>query len=200
MEQHINKEEKSDDMKFIPIGKLEISQLNNAPYNIFFFITVSDINSKSAEIAVYIEESSFFSYVYYNLNFFLISKNEYKNDKEGFNYFYLFQVPSDKLIKRLSITYKKSKNAVACNFLIDTNNINQYFNVNLFDECSDLITIEINSIFSEYFDYFMKKDDFEGQKLQKSLIKAIMSRISKEYDFKIIIQNFLRILKLCSKF
>ena len=201
MEQHANKEEKSDDMKFIPIKKLEISPLHNAPNNIFFFITVSDIQSKSAEIAIYIEEGSLFSCTYYNLNFFLISKNDYKNDKKGFNYYYLFQVPSDKLIKRLSITYKKTKNGIEYNFVIDTNSINQYFYVyNIFDEYDDLITIEINSIFSEYFDYFMKKDDFEGQKLQKSLIKAIMSRISKENNFKIRIQNFLRILKLCSKF
>ena len=201
MEQHSNMEEKSDNMKFNKIINSKISPLYNAPYNIFLFITESEIYSKTAELAIYIEENTLFSCSYYNLKYFVISINEYKNEKSGFNYCFLIQVPYDKLIKRLSMTYKRRKNGILYNFIIDTNNIDNYFHVyNIFNEYQDLISIEINSVFSEYLDYFWNKDDYQSEKLKKYLIQSIMNRISKENDFKIRIKNFLRILKLCAKF
>ena len=52
----------------------------------------------------------------------------------------------------------------------------------------------------EYLDYFWRKDDFYGEKLQKSLIMALISKISKEYNIKLQSYNFFRIIKLCAKF
>ena len=198
-------DQKTDAPKFHSFSKAKITQLQNAPYNIFFYITLSDLQSKSAGYATYVDEGGYFNSSYYNYNSVLISKNVYENDKGGQNYFYIFQIPLEKPLKKFTISIKKSKtkNAHQYNSIIETNSIENYFNVyNLkFDYFEDNFpNVDINSAFSEYLDYFWNKNDIQGEKLNKSLIKAIMNRISRENKIKIRPHNFFRIIKLCGKF
>ncbi|MBR6061818.1 MAG: hypothetical protein IKP67_07065, partial [Spirochaetales bacterium] len=112
--------------------KFQINLLINAPYNIFFFITLTDAQANTAKISVYLEESSIlgFGYTYYILKSYVISKHEYKNDRGGSNYCYLLQIPLEKPLRKLSLSIKKEKKGAQYNTVIDTNNIENYFQVN----------------------------------------------------------------------
>jgi hypothetical protein len=114
----------------------------------------------------------------------------------------LFQVPLDKLIRKVSISVKKEKRGIQYNTIIDTNNIENYFQVsNLKYDCyDDFPFIDTNSIFGEYLDYFWTKDDIYGEKMKKSLTKALMNKIAREYNIKLRSYNFFKILKLCAKY
>ena len=174
----INPTEKSDTIKFSQLKKLEISPLLTAPYNIFFFITLSDKQAEKAILSVYLEEGELLGFfnTYYILNFFLISKNEYKNDKGGNNYYYLIQVPLDKQLRKLSLSIKKDKKGIQYEAVIDTNNIENYFQVNnlKYNHYDDFPFIDTNSIFTEYFDYFWDKKDVYSEKIKKKKVKKII--------------------------
>ena len=61
--------------------------------------------------------------------------------------------------------------------------------------------LDMNSIFSEYLDYFLSKKEDIDDSIKISLIKAIIKRITRESNnFRMRPYNFFRILKLCSKF
>ena len=156
-ERHIIKEEKSKFIKFSNLKKYTVCPIKNAPCNIFFFITMTEWQEKSAEISVYREETAYFSNsTYYILKSYLIHKRNYKNDRGGYNYFYLFQVPLEKQIKRLTISIKKDIRE-QYNALIITNSIEHYFQVNkleydLYDD--NFPIVDGNNIFSEYLDCF----------------------------------------------
>ena len=201
-EQILIKEEKTKVIKFTPLKKYTVGILKNAPCNIFFFITMTEWQEKSAEISVYREESSYFNNSsYYIFKSYLIHKRSYKNDRGGYNYFYLFQVPLEKQIKRLTISIKKDirEQYIA---LINTNNIEHYFQVNklAFDTYDNFPIVDENNIFTEYLDCFWNLDDIYGEKLQKSLTKGLIHKLSTEYNIKLSSCNFFRIIKFCSKF
>ena len=201
-EQILIKEEKTKVIKFTPLKKYTVGVLKNAPCNIFFFITMTEWQEKSAEISVYREESSYFNNSsYYIFKSYLIHKRSYKNDRGGYNYFYLFQVPLEKQIKRLTISIKKDirEQYIA---LINTNNIEHYFQVNklAFDTYDNFPIVDDNNIFTEYLDCFWNLDDIYGEKLQKSLTKGLIHKLATEYNIKLSSCNFFRIIKFCSKF
>ena len=203
IEGYAAKEQKSEKLKFNQFIKFEINPLQNAPFNIFFFIALSDIQSQSARLATYVDDSSLMSNIFYNYKSNLISKNKYHNENGVDNYCYLFQISSEKSLKKLSLTVKRNKDGIPYNSMIDTNNVNNYFCVNnlKYDSYGDEFPfINTDTILTEYLDYFTKLDDVFGLKLQKSLIKAIMSKISRENNIKIKSAIFFRILKLCAKF
>ena len=201
VEEEVAKEERRDVLKFSHFKKFVVQNLINSPYNIFFFINLSDIQAKTAGISVYIDEGFLFnSYCIIKSN--LISKNRYGGEQAGYNYCYLFQVPYDKQIKKLSIAIRKEKNGIKYTTVIDTNNIETFFQVNnlKYDSYDDFPFIDANSIISEYLDFFWDKNDDFGKKLKKSLVKAILNKISREYNIKIRSNNFFRILKLSAEF
>ena len=202
--QYVIKEEKSNVIKYTHFKKFEIEPLYNTPYNIFFFITLRDSDVKYSQISLYREEKEFFNDPYYFIyKGNLISKNKYKTGKEENVYFCLFQVPSEKQIKKLTINIKRQKKDVEYISLIETNNIENYFQINnlIYDYYEEYsLLVEENSIFSEYLNFFWNKNDFNGEKLQKSLIKALTSKIAKRYNCKLSTDNVFMILKLCAKF
>ena len=71
----------------------------------------------------------------------------------------------------------------------------------IYDSYDEFPSVEANSIFTEYLDYFWDKDDVYGEKLKKALTKAFMSKIARDYyTIKMKGNNFFRILKLSSKY
>ena len=201
-EYHIIKEEKSNFIKFSPLKKFTIDILKNAPSNVFFFITMTEKQENSAEISIYREENAIFNNsTYYILNCYLIYKQKHKDDSGGLNFFYLFQVPLEKQIKKLTLSIKKGKKE-QYNSSIYTNNIENYFQVNSlrYDAYENFPIVDENTIFTEYLDFFWNQNDFYGEKLQKCLTKGLIHKLGTEYNIKLVSYNFLRILKLCSKF
>ena len=98
---------------------------------------------------------------------------------------------------------KRQKKDVEYISLIETNNIENYFQINnlIYDYYEEYsLLVEENSIFSEYLNFFWNKNDFNGEKLQKSSIKALTSKIAKRYICKLSTDNVFMILKLCAKF
>ena len=190
----------SEKKKFYSFKSFEKSDLLNLPYNIFFSLTLTDIQYKTANLATYVDESNLFSNIYTNYKVNLISKEQYENDRGVSNYFFLFQLSNDKPIRKLSVTIKKNKTEY--NGVLDTNNIENFFYLNniKYDTYDDFPFTDMNSILEEYLDYFYKRDDIFCEKLKKSLTKAIMNRISKENNAKISGNNFFRVLKLCAKY
>ena len=145
----------------------------------------------------------FFNTTYLNYKSNLISKNEYKNNKGEINIFYLFQISSEKPLKKITITIKKIKNGIPYDIntnIINANNSEYYFQLNNleYDSYDDFILLDINVILSEYLDYFCKKNI--GENIQKCLIKAMINKITNEKNIRIASNNFFRILKQCIKF
>ena len=204
IEQHIKQEERSETLKFSHFKKFSVNQLINAPYNIFFFIALKDLQAQSAGISVYFDESTLFYSSFYIIKINLISKSKYDNDRGGHNYSYLFQIPfNEPPPKKVSLTIKTGKSGLKLNTILDNNGIDNYFCVNnlKYDSYDEFPSVEANSIFTEYLDYFWDKDDVYGEKLKKALTKAFMSKIARDYyTIKMKGNNFFRILKLSSKY
>ena len=162
-EKHFNKKkQKSEKKKFYAIEKLKVKHLEKPPYNIFFFLAFTKLSCKNINISTYQDESTYFSSYYCNIKCNLISKNEYKNEKNGEYICYLFQVPSEKLLKNLGVAIKKKKEESMAQ--IDIQNIQNYFQMSniQFYSNDDSPFLDINTIFSEYLDYFLsKKEDIE---------------------------------------
>ena len=143
--------------KFTSIKSFEISPLQSAKNNIFFILTLSDIQSGILSISTCIEENNFFSTIYNNLDVFLIFKIEYKKDKkeEMIYYSYIFQIPLEKPLKQISITLKKHKKGAEYYQYLEPHNIENFFYIyNCYNNYQDFLLIEFNSIISEYLDYF----------------------------------------------
>ena len=193
---------KSDYLQFSRFKNLVINPLIQAPYNLFFFITLSESQEKSASFSIYLDKSSFFSSLYYIIQPNLISKNVYNDYDENRYYFYLFQIPLEKPIKVLYITLIKDENCEFSDFELKTNNIENYFETNdlIYDEYDDSPLIAKNLVFSEYLDYFWDINCDFGEKLQKSLIKALIFSFSQNTIIHMKTFNFFRIVKLCSKY
>ena len=203
-ESHINKDEqRSNTISYHQCEKLKNKPLVKSPFNIFFFFPIRKLALNKTSISTYQDESSYFNNIYNNINFNVISMNEYKNEKTGDYICFIFQIPTNKLLKNISITIKRKNDDYKYTAQIDTNSTQNYFNMeNLkFDTYDEFSTLDINAIFSNYLDCFLsKKYDIE-ENLQNYLIKAIIKRISKENNiFKMRPHNFFRILKLSAKF
>ena len=197
------KVEISDKLKFYSFKNMEVNSLENFPYNIFFFISLTDIQSKTAELSTYVDNSGIFSVIYYNYKSNLISKTVYRDNRDENYFFYLFEIPCEKPLKNISISIKKNKNDVTqYNSIIYTNNNENYFHLNNLecDKYNNFIPIDTNFILSNYLDYFCNNDVNIDENIQKCLIKSIISKISNEYGIKISSSNFFRILKYCLKF
>ena len=95
-----------------------------------------------------------------------------------------------KQIEKLLINLKKGKKEIEYFSKIETNNIENYFQINnlSYDSFEDnYIILKENDIFGEYLNFFYNKNDVYGEKMQKSLIKAIVSKISRKYDVELIV-------------
>ena len=191
-----------DKIRFYSFKNFVQKPLKNQTYNIFFSVTLYDNQSSLTELGAYKDESNLFSSIYFNYKANLILKINYKSNESKQLIFYLFQISIKKPLKKLYITLKNSKTKKEYNAIIEVNNIENFFFMNnlKYDGYCDYPFVISNTIFSNYLDFFWEKTgDFE-EKLQKALIKSIISKISKEDNVSISCDNFFRILKLCSKF
>lgn len=201
------------EINYHPIKNIQISPiLKDSKYNIFFIIYLDDNYINNLSFSTFIQKNGGFfgNKKYINYKAFILDINEFYI-KKVYDKFklksILVQVPSNKFINKLSISFENEFSSKSYNTKIEINKgCKNFFLLSCLDLKDDayhnniFITQSLNYIISDYFLFFFNKNKNEVI-FQENLIKSIISYINKSkegvfFTVDIILQFF----KYCSKF
>ena len=205
-EQKVEKDRESDKKKFFKLKKFKIESMDTkSKFNIFFFFPIQEKYIEYISLSTFVEKSGYFSNSYINYDLILLNEKKNQTLKGEPTKNFLFQVPLDKPIKKLYLTFLLNKNFKevydsSIEVPIETSN---YFYINniKYDRHNDFLEVYLNSFFTNYFSYFFDKKSNINPIYQKSLIKCLINKISdRDRNLELRADNILKFFKYCLKF
>ena len=204
-EQKVEKDRQSDKKKFHELKKCKIQPMDvKSKYNIFFIFSIQEKYIKYISLSTSYEVGGYFSSSYINYDFLLIYEVKKYTLKGEPTKSFIVQVPLEKPIQNLSLTLLFNKNfREEYNTSIEVKGEdNNYFYLNnhYYNRNNDFIEVMINSFFTNYFSFFFDKNLKIKETYQKSLINALINKISSLNRLELGADNILRFFKYCLKF
>ena len=155
-------------------------------------------------ICTYLDESGYLNSSYINFKIIIINEDKYYSSRNESLKAFIIQVPLERPIKKLNITIFQNKNyKEEYNSQIEIRKgIDNFFFVNNleYDKWNPFANLSSNTIFTEYLECFFEKDQNQKESFQKSLIKALINKISNIDNIELKVENILRFFKFCVKF
>ncbi len=186
----------SKEIDIISLENYKINPLiNDAKYNIFFILSLNEKNIHYNKIGIYEDQTGFFtmSKTINNLNYYIIYENQFINTKREKIKSFIFQVPLNKQVKKLSICLYNFIEEYTKEIYINDDKFN-YFYIN---NVSNDVIIKNNKIFEYFFDFFFDPKNEVIENVKKSLLKALINKIKYENNIILNPNTILRFLKYC---
>ena len=190
-------EKKSKELIKFPIKNYEIEPLIvNSKYNVFFILPTLHRKIDNINLTVYSEEWMVMTKTYVIYNYYFINERSYTNVNNEKMTCLIIQIPLKKHVPRISIYISNEKDYHNENkYDIDIKqNIENYFYLEAVN-----IGVNNNRLFTEYLEFFFNLKNNAPEPMQKSLLKALNSKIS-ENDIELNERNILKFLKNCAIF
>ena len=194
------------------------SIIKDSKYNIFFLLIIYDkyINHLSLSTYVYISSFFGFSYIIIDYPHYFINEQNIIKKNEKVKYI-MVQVPIKKDTRKLSISFCIDyyyRNSKFYDTQIDIKNgIENYFFINNLNYCENynlyyynyynyyfFPTLNDNDLFAYFLIYFFDKEKNNDECLQKSLIKALNSKIYNLKEIELNPENIIKFFKFCYDF
>ena len=199
IDEKINKEydgKQANRLEYYLINDYKINPLiTNSKYNIFFVLPI--ISKKIDEIGIltFQDESVFYKKSYIIHKFYFINEQSYQSIYNENIKCLLVQIPLNKSIEKFSIIVKIEDKYYRTDIEIKPGIKNYYF----IDNINNSLTISNNRLFKNFIDFFFEKENKVDQSFQKSLIKALISKIS-ENNIELSVEIILQFFRYCIQF
>ena len=201
-EERVFEEKQSDKKKPYQIQNLKVEPIYKlSKCNIFFMLLIQEKYINYISVCTYLDESSYFNSSYINFKPIIINEDKYNSSKKESLKAFIVQVPLERPIKKLNITIFQNKHyQEEYNSQIEIRKgIDNFFFVNNleYDKWNSFPNLSSNTIFTEYLECFFEKEQNKKESFQKSLIKALINKISKIDNIELKVENILKFFKFC---
>ena len=204
-EEIINDAYNGDISDKIYISSLEKYQINplikDSKFDVFFILSLKEKNIKYTQIGAFVDKTGFFSIkgTFKNFNSYIIYENQFINTKNEKIKSFIFQVPMNKHVEKLSILIINNKNFKE-EYTTEINISEKIFYYFYVYNTNNDVSIKNNRIFEYFFDFFFNEKNKINENLQKSLIKSLINKIKYENNIILKPNIILRFFKYCQKF
>ena len=189
--------------------------IKDSKFNIFFLIGIIEKYVDYLYLSTYVDNSSlftryikFFSPSLINYKPYYIDEAMFYKNKEKIKYI-MIQIPIKKKDKKILVELNINKNyTIVKNEINIEKNVDNYFlidnlNYDNIMRYKFLKNFEMNELFIFYFRCFFNKKENEDERLQKSLLEALISKVDKLdklHKLKLNAEFILKFFKYCFYF